>query len=84
MGDVDTEENISLSKRLQRSDDWNRIIAVAALVFIMFYAPCFVTVACIAKESSWRWAAFSMGFNTIFAFGLAVFVYQVGTLLGLG
>ncbi len=84
MGDVDAEENVSLSKRLQRSDDWNRVIAVAALVFIMFYAPCFVTVACIAKESSWRWAAFSMGFNTIFAFGLAVLVYQVGTLLGLG
>ncbi|MCB2217298.1 MAG: ferrous iron transport protein B [Desulfobulbaceae bacterium] len=84
MGDVDAEESASLSKRLQRSDDWNRVVAVAALVFIMFYAPCFVTVACIAKESSWRWAAFSITFNTIFAFGLAVLVYQVGTILGLG
>jgi ferrous iron transport protein B len=84
MGDVDAEESASLSKRLQRSDDWNRVVAVAALVFIMFYAPCFVTVACIAKESSWRWAAFSMTFNTVFAFGLAVLVYQVGTILGLG
>ncbi len=78
MGEVDVEESDSLSKRLQRSEDWNRVIAVAALVFIMFYAPCFVTVACIARESSWRWAAFSMAFNTIFAFGLAVVVYQVG------
>ncbi len=84
MGEIDVEENTSLSKRLQRSEDWNRVIAVAALVFIMFYAPCFVTVACIAKESSWGWAAFSMGFNTVFAFGLAVLVYQLGTFFGLG
>jgi ferrous iron transport protein B len=84
MGEIDVEENTSLSKRLQRSEDWNRVIAVAALVFIMFYAPCFVTVACIAKESSWGWAAFSMAFNTVFAFGLAVLVYQLGTFFGLG
>jgi len=49
-------------------------------VFIMFYAPCFVTVVCIAKEAgSWKWAAFSMVFNTVFAFSLAVAVYQIGT-----
>ncbi|MBE0582228.1 MAG: ferrous iron transport protein B [Desulfofustis sp.] len=84
MGETDVEETGSLSKRLQRSENWNRVIAVSALVFIMFYAPCFVTVACIAKESSWRWAAFSMTFNTIFAFGLAVIVFQVGMFFGLG
>jgi len=49
------------------------------LAFIMFYAPCFVTVVCIAKESgSWKWACFSMAFNTVFAFGLAVLIYHVG------
>jgi ferrous iron transport protein B len=84
MGETDVEETGSLSQRLQRSKSWNRVIAVSALVFIMFYAPCFVTVACIAKESSWRWAAFSMTFNTIFAFGLAVIVFQVGMFFGLG
>jgi len=84
MGEVAVEESDSLGKRLQRSPHWNKVIAVAALVFIMFYAPCFVTVACIAKESSWRWAAFSMAFNTVFAFLLAVVVYQVGMFLKLG
>jgi ferrous iron transport protein B len=84
MGEVDTEEPESLGERLKKDSNWNRVVAVAALVFIMFYAPCFVTVVCIAKESSWKWAAFSMTFNTIFAFGMAVVVYQVGMFLNLG
>lgn len=84
MGEVNTEESESLGERLKKDNNWNRVVAVAALVFIMFYAPCFVTVVCIAKESSWKWAAFSMTFNTIFAFGMAVAVYQVGMFLNLG
>ncbi|KJR97864.1 MAG: iron transporter FeoB [Desulfobulbaceae bacterium BRH_c16a] len=84
MGEVDVEESMSLGQRLQKDSHWNRIVAVAALVFIMFYSPCFVTVVCIAKESSWKWAFFSMGFNTIFAFLMAVAIFQIGTLLNLG
>lgn len=84
MGAVDAEKPMSLGQRLNKDANWNRIVAVAALVFIMFYSPCFVTVVCIAKESSWKWAFFSMGFNTIFAFALAVAVFQIGTLLHLG
>ncbi len=49
----------------------------------MFYAPCFVSVVCIAREAGgWKWGVFSMVFNTVLAFSLAVVVYQVGTLLG--
>ena len=84
MGEVDTEESEPLGQRLKENKNWNRVVAVAALVFIMFYAPCFVTVVCIAKESSWKWAAFSMTFNTIFAFAMAVAVYQVGMFFNLG
>jgi ferrous iron transport protein B len=84
MGDINVEASDSLSDKLLRSPNWNKVIAVAALVFIMFYAPCFVTVVCIARESSWKWALFSMTFNTVFAYVLAVCVYQVGMFLGLG
>lgn len=83
MGITDVEEADSLGKRLKHSENWNRVVALAAMVFIMFYAPCFVTIVCIAKESSWKWALFSMVSNTIFAFAFAVVVYQVGTLLHL-
>ena len=84
MGEVDAEEAESLSQRLQNDPNWNRVVAVSALIFIMFYAPCFVTVVCIAKESSWRWAAFSMTFNTVFAFAMSVAVYQAGMFFNLG
>jgi ferrous iron transport protein B len=84
MGEVNTEESEPLGQRLKNDANWNRVVAVAALIFIMFYAPCFVTVVCIAKESSWKWAFFSMTFNTIFAFGMSVGVYQLGMFLNLG
>jgi ferrous iron transport protein B len=84
MGEVDTEQTESLGERLKKDANWNRVVAVAALVFIMFYAPCFVTVVCIAREASWRWALFSIGFNTVFAFILAVLVFQIGSFFHLG
>ncbi|MEN8190783.1 MAG: ferrous iron transport protein B [Thermodesulfobacteriota bacterium] len=85
MGEMDDVKSDSLGKRLQRDPHWNKVVAVAVLVFIMFYAPCFVTVICIAKEAgSWKWAFFSMGFNTIFAFAMAIGVFQAGTFFGLG
>lgn len=85
IGSIATEESTSLTQRLASDPAWNPVVALAVLLFIMFYAPCFVTVICIAKESgSWKWAFFSMAFNTVFAFGMAVAVYQIGMLLNLG
>ena len=82
LGEVDPEETSSLGDRLAKDPNWNPVKALAVMVFIMFYAPCFVTVVCIAKEAgSWKWAAFSMAFNTLFAFAMAVGVYQIGALL---
>lgn len=82
LGDVDPENAASLNERLAKDPGWNPVVALAVLVFIMFYAPCFVTVVCIAKEAgSWKWAAFSMVFNTVFAYAMAVAVYQIGALL---
>ena len=82
LGEVDPEESASLSERLARDPNWNPVVALAVLVFIMFYAPCFVTVICIAREAgSWKWAFFSMAFNTVFAYLLAVSVYQIGAFL---
>ncbi len=83
MGEVEAEASDSLGDKLARDPNWNKVVAVSALIFIMFYAPCFVTVVCIAKEAGhWGWALFSMSFNTLFAFILATIVFQIGTWLG--
>jgi ferrous iron transport protein B len=49
----------------------------------MFYAPCFVSTVCIAREAgSWKWGAFAMAFNTTLAILLAISVFQIGKLIG--
>jgi ferrous iron transport protein B len=81
LGEVDPEENTSLADRLRSAQGWGPLTAISLMIFTIFYAPCFVTVVCIARETgSWKWAGFSVGFNTALAFGLSVIVYQVGSL----
>ncbi len=85
LGEVNPEETTPLSRKLASDPEWNRATAVALILFIMLYAPCFVTVVTIAKEAgSWRWAFFSMGFNTALAFAMAVAAYQGMRAFGLG
>ena len=80
LGEVDPEETGSLSDRLKAADGWGPVTALSLIMFTIFYAPCFVTVVCIAREAgSWKWAAFSVVFNTALAFALSVAVYQIGT-----
>jgi ferrous iron transport protein B len=82
LGEVDPEETSSLKDRLRNDPDWSRATGVSMIIFVLLYAPCFVTVAAIRQEAGgWGWALFSMGFNTAFAFGLAVVAYQAGTAL---
>jgi ferrous iron transport protein B len=45
----------------------------------LLYAPCFVTVAVIGRELGWKWAGFSVAFNTFLAYGVSVGIYQIGT-----
>lgn len=85
LGETDSEESLSLSRRLQKDPQWNPLVALTAMVFIMLYSPCFVTVTCIVKESgTWKWGLFSMVFSTTIAFILAVLLYQIGRALGFG
>lgn len=82
LGEVDPEETGSLSERLKAAEGWGPLTAFSLIIFTIFYAPCFVTVVCIAREAgSWKWAGFSVVFNTVLAFGLSVFCYQVGSVI---
>jgi ferrous iron transport protein B len=83
LGETDSEDTASLSETLARDPHWNPLMALALIVFVMFYAPCFVTVVCISRESgSWKWGLFAICFNTVLAFSLATLVYQGGRALG--
>ena len=67
---------------LKKAPGWNPVVAFSLIIFTIFYAPCFATVVMIVRESgSWRWGVFSVVYNTLVAFVLAVTVYQVGSLI---
>ncbi|MDM8538207.1 ferrous iron transport protein B [Desulfobacterales bacterium HSG17] len=78
MGDLNPEDDRGLSDRLKNDPGWDVLRALSLMVFVMLYAPCFVTVVTMAKESSWKWAAFSVTYTTILAFIAATAVYQGG------
>ncbi len=84
MGQVAEDDTASLSQRLAAEPGWTPLKAFALLLFVMVYAPCFVTLAVIRKEAGAKWALFSVIYNTAFAYLLALIVYQGGRVLGLG
>jgi len=81
LGEVDPEETGTLAQRLRNDPHWSPVTAVSMIIFVLLYAPCFVTIVVMARESSWKWAFFAMGFNTALAFALATTVFQVGRLM---
>lgn len=80
LGNVDPEETATLSERLRKDPTWSPLTALSMIIFVLLYAPCFVSIVVMARESSWGWAFFAMGFNTLLAFTLATAVFQVGRL----
>ncbi|GAB6908615.1 Ferrous iron transporter FeoB [Desulfosarcina cetonica] len=78
----DDDAQASIASRLTAEPGWRVLTAWSMIVFVMFYAPCFVTIVSIVRESSWRWGLFSVIFNTSLAFCVSVGIYQVGSLLG--
>ena len=82
-GDAPQDEGEELAEILATNPQWNRIRAIAMLIFIVGYAPCVATLAAIRKETgSWKWMFFSAGYTTILAFIVAVIVYQIGIRIG--
>lgn len=62
--------------------DFNTAVALSFMVFILLYCPCIATITAIARETnSWRYAAFSVVYNTAIAWILAFAVYRIALLL---
>lgn len=61
--------------------DMTPLAALAFLVFALLYFPCIAALAAINKETgSWKYAAFSFGYNTVAAWLVAFMVYNVGAI----
>jgi ferrous iron transport protein B len=64
---------------------WTPLSAYAFMVMALVYMPCAATIAAIRRETGSRaWTAFAMAYPLVLGWALAVIVYQVGHLIGLG
>ncbi len=81
LGEIDAEEATPLSEMLAKDESFSRAAALALIAFVILYAPCSVTIVAMAKEAGWKWALFSMTFNTALAYVVAVLLFQALRLL---
>ncbi|MGM9845228.1 MAG: ferrous iron transport protein B [Muribaculaceae bacterium] len=86
-GDEDVEA-ASLSSRLTEprpetgKPDFTPASALSMMVFLLLYCPCMATITAIARETgTWRWAAFSVVYNTAVAWLVAFATYRVALLV---
>ena len=79
LGEIDPEDVGSLAETLATQPDWSRANALSLMLFVLLYSPCFVALVVIKNEAGgWRWLVFSVVFNTLLAYGVAVAAYNIG------
>ncbi len=70
-----------LSKKMK--EQYSFPAALAFIIFTLLSAPCVATFAMVKAETkSWRWPIFQYLFMTVFAYFIAVLIYQAGTYFG--
>ncbi len=58
------------------------VAAFSFLIFNLFDSPCLAAISTIGKEmNSKKWTAFALAYQNIFAYCIALMVYQFGTLI---
>jgi len=76
-------ETVGLSEALREM--LTPAAAIAFLVAQVLFIPCVATVAAIRQETgSWRWPVVSMGMQLVLSLSLAIVVFQVAKLIGVG
>lgn len=64
---------------------WTPLSAYAFMVMTLIYIPCVATIGAIKRETnSWKWTGLAVGYSLVLGWIMAVLVFQIGRLLGLG
>ena len=65
--------------------DFTGLAAYSFLIFNLLCAPCFAAIGAIRREmNNPRWTWFAIGYQTVFAYVIALCVYQWGSLFTTG
>ena len=74
------EDGVEIWSNLQAS--MSQLAAFSFLVFNLLCAPCFAAMGAIRREmNSRKWFWFAIGYQCIFAYVVALCVFQIGTLV---
>lgn len=66
----------------EASDGHGQLAAFCFLIFNLLCAPCFAAMGAIKREmNNGRWTAFAIGYQCVFAYVVALIVYQLGLML---
>jgi ferrous iron transport protein B len=77
LGDTD-EESTALRSRLLANPNYNRAVALAFMVFVLLYIPCFAATIVFHRESGkWKWTLFYAFYTTSVAWIMAFITYNV-------
>jgi ferrous iron transport protein B len=67
------------------SAGFTALAAYSFLVFNLLCSPCFAAIGAIKKEmNSAKWTWFALGYQTGFAYAIALIVYQIGSFVSTG
>jgi ferrous iron transport protein B len=62
--------------------DFTALTAYSFMIFQLLCAPCFAAMGAIKREmNNGKWFAFAIGYMTVFAYVVAMIVYQIGGLI---
>ena len=76
------KSDAQLGLHLKNNPYWTPLLAFSFILFVMLYMPCIAVIAVMKKETGhWRWAFFSIFYNTALAFFVSGLVFQIGTYL---
>ena len=82
MGLVAKEEVVGVFGTLHESvKEFGVIAGYSFLIFNLLCAPCFAAMGAIKREmNSWKWFGIAVGYQCLFAYVIALIVYQFGIL----
>ncbi len=82
MGLVAKEEVVGVFGTLHESvKEFGIIAGYSFLIFNLLCAPCFAAMGAIKREmNSWKWFGIAVGYQCLFAYVIALIVYQFGIL----
>ena len=82
LGSPEVAENGEEIWAILRSEIFTPVSAYAFLAFNLLCAPCFAAMGAIRREmNSFKWTAFAIGYQCIFAYAVALMINQFGLLI---